>query len=349
MAMFSATKPPTGNVIEALVAVMPHLAGRPLEAPKFFETNWKVGQEFSERDDPDRTREHWTPPDFSKNKDLFVQSKKTRSEELHVMDTLARETGTKMPDTFARVVRGALDEEHCAELLSKVNAKGFTPALINTGGGRQELLPEYRDGHRIIVDSPDLAAWLLEVLRPHLPARMGDLSLAGLNERCRFLCYTPGQSFPGHTDGCYKRRGNHPKAGEQSRVTVQLYLHDVPKDHGGATTFYPDSPTAVGHQPEAGSVLLFTQDLFHEGSLLEKGLKYTLRTEAMYSREPISQEPQWPLALVAPTPDKIDEPSNNGYSRSPRTPPRRARSTSREPNRPSRQRRQEDDRLDEML
>lgn len=343
MALFSATKPPTGNAIEALVAVMPHLAGRPLEAPKFFETNWKVGQRFGESDDPDRTREHWKPPEFSKSKDPFVQAKRTRSEELKVMDKTFR------PDAFARVVRGALDEDDCAELLAKVNAKGFTPALINIGGGMQELIPEYRDGHRIIVDSPDLVAWLLEVLRPHLPARIGDLYLSGLNERCRFLCYTPGQSFPGHTDGCYKRRGNHPKAGEQSRVTVQLYLHDVPKDHGGATTFYPDTPTAVGHQPEAGSVLLFTQDLFHEGSLLEKGLKYTLRTEAMYSRKPISQEPQWPLAAVTPTQDMDDQVPNNGCPRSPRTPPLRARSTSREPERPSRERPQEHDRLDEML
>ena len=26
-----------------------------------------------------------------------------------------------------------------------------------------------------------------------------------LNERCRFLCYTPGQHFPAHVDGTYIR------------------------------------------------------------------------------------------------------------------------------------------------
>ena len=35
-------------------------------------------------------------------------------------------------------------------------------------------------------------------------------------------------------------------------------------------------------QPRGGSVLLFTQNIYHEGSLLRKGLKYTMRTEVMY-------------------------------------------------------------------
>jgi hypothetical protein len=68
-------------------------------------------------------------------------------------------------------------------------------------------------------------------------------------------------------------------------ITVQLYLHDIPKEFGGATTFIP--PESIGgdrvaYQPEAGSVLLFTQDLPHEGSKVEQGIKYTVRTEVMY-------------------------------------------------------------------
>jgi len=98
----------------------------------------------------------------------------------------------------------------------------------------------------------------------------------------RFLCYTPGQYFQPHCDGCFARPTSHPRAGDESRVTVQLYLHDVPEEHGGATTFCRRSGPRVRHQPEAGSVLLFTQDLVHEGSLLGRGVKYTVRTEAMY-------------------------------------------------------------------
>lgn len=185
---------------------------------------------------------------------------------------------------FARVVRGVLSEKDCAELFSKVNTKGFTPALRNLGMGRQSLQPWVRDGHRVIVDSSALAGYLLEVLRPHLPATMPDGSrLVGLNERCRFLCYTPGQFFEEHIDGCYERPRGHAREGDRSFITVQLYLHDVPAAYGGATNFLEGQEYSLGHQPEAGSVLLFTQDLVHEGSLVKAGLKYTLRTEAMYS------------------------------------------------------------------
>ena len=61
---------------------------------------------------------------------------------------------------------------------------------------------------------------------------------------------------------------------------------DVPAGSGGETTFMRErsgrEEAALSCQPCAGSVLIFTQNLLHEGSLLKKGLKYTLRTEAMY-------------------------------------------------------------------
>ena len=57
---------------------------------------------------------------------------------------------------------------------SQVNTKGFTPALLNIGGGRQEFCPRVRDGHRVIVDSASLAGWLLDVLRPYLPEQFPD-------------------------------------------------------------------------------------------------------------------------------------------------------------------------------
>lgn len=123
------------------------------------------------------------------------------------------------------------------------------------------------------------------MLRPHLPAQFptGE-QLVDVNERCRFLCYSPGQQFEEHCDGRYARSRPHPRAGDHSRVTIQLYLHDVPEANGGATTMYPSDPEyRLPYHPKAGTALLFTQDLPHEGSLLKAGTKYTMRTEAMYS------------------------------------------------------------------
>lgn len=253
------------------------LAGRSLEPPHLCRTGWKRHQQFTEEDDPDRTKQPWEPPAFVRDKDPVLQSLKTVVGELCLKGLRCGN------QSFARVVHGVLDEEDCATLIASVNKKGFTPALINIGHGSQMLMPEARDGHRVIVDSPGLSAWLLEVLRPHLPEQHENSSLIDLNERCRILCYTPGQKFEPHHDGLYQRPRSHHNAGDGSKITVQLYLHDVPSAHGGGTTFLADdeSPVLVC-QPGAGSVLLFTQDLYHEGSELIAGFKYTLRTEAMY-------------------------------------------------------------------
>eukprot|EP00427_Karlodinium_veneficum_P058459 CAMPEP_0169389724 /NCGR_PEP_ID=MMETSP1017-20121227/46906_1 /TAXON_ID=342587 /ORGANISM="Karlodinium micrum, Strain CCMP2283" /LENGTH=285 /DNA_ID=CAMNT_0009491953 /DNA_START=123 /DNA_END=980 /DNA_ORIENTATION=+ len=261
-----------------------HLAGKLLEPPHFFETGWSLHQRFKAEDDPDRTREPWEPPGFVRTKDPILQRQKTVAENLH-LDRSIRQTA----HSFACVVHHVLDEEDCAALIASVNKKGFTPALTNIGGGNQALMPETRDGHRVIVDSPEFALWLLEVLRPHLPVerpfrgRGSPCDLVDLNERCRFLCYSPGQHFEPHWDALYERPSSHSNAGDFSSVTVQIYLHSVPQESGGATTFLkPDGSPVLPCQPGAGSVLLFSQDLYHEGSRLISGLKYTLRTEAMY-------------------------------------------------------------------
>lgn len=65
-----------------------------------------------------------------------------------------------------------------------------------------------------------------------------------------------------------------------------MYLHDVPEEFGGATTFLgqtKDYPC----QPKGGSALVLTQNLLHEGSLVKKGIKYTMRTEIMYRQKPV--------------------------------------------------------------
>lgn len=271
------------------------LAGSPLEPPRILATGWREGQSFSADDDPDRTAQTWQPPRFLLSKDPIAQRAKTSVEELE-LPHLSKETshsGKKhlskemQASSCARIVRGVLDEEDCAELIARMNQKGFTPALINTGGGMQTLCPCARDGHRVIVDSPELSEWLFKVLQPYIPEACGDSKVVDLNERCRFLCYTPGQYFASHCDGRYSRQRGHPNAGDYSHVTVQLYLHDVPREAGGATNFVSQREEPVVRcQPIAGSVLLFTQDLYHEGELLSAGLKYTLRTEAMYRKPP---------------------------------------------------------------
>ena len=287
---------------------MPPLAGKPLEPPQFLKTDWKIGDKFQEKDDIDRAKTPWRLPSFLsttsseksprltnatvEQKILPAPKSKKRTIGGVIRDIVSKGTPeTEETTTFASIIRNVLSQEQCAEMISCINSKGFTPALLNVGGGFQVYAPNVRDGNRAIVDSPEIARYLLDVLRPHLPERIGDMQLVDVNERLRFLCYKPGQTFKLHTDGMYQRPATEGQqdagaenAGDLSMITVQLYLHDIPKEFGGATAFFP--PESIGdrvaYQPEAGSVLLFTQDLPHEGSRVEQGIKYTVRTEVMY-------------------------------------------------------------------
>lgn len=270
---YSALSPPCPEAAAALADGLT-LAGSPLEPPAFHPVDWTDEQLFYSHHDPDRCNEYWEGPSFLSNKSPMEQRAKAYAEGLNLPKSAS--------GSFAKVVHGVLDEEDCRELISRVNRKGYTPALLNIGGGKQRLAPDVRDGFRAIVDSPKLAAWLFEVLQPFLPQVWDGQPLADLNERCRFLCYTPGQQFDRHFDGSYER-----PSGELSRVTVQLYLHDVPVENGGATAFLFDRGSLkIPCQPRAGSVLLFSQeDLEHEGSRLLRGLKYTMRSEIMYGQK----------------------------------------------------------------
>eukprot|EP00435_Cladocopium_sp_Y103_P059122 s9_g21.t1 len=250
------------------------LAGAPLQPPKLLQMGWKEGQVFSASDDPDRTELPWQGPSFLERKDPKLQRGKTQWEELVIPGG---------PDRFAGVVTGVFDEDDCAELIECINHKGFTPALLNIGHGRQMLDLQARDGHRAIVDSPELSGYLLEVLRPYLPETFQRGTLIDLNERCRVLCYTPGQEFPAHYDGTFRRPRPDPRAGDRSMITVQVYLHDVPEGSGGGTTFMKDSEEVVCRcQPRAGSVLIFSQNLLHEAASSSAALG-ALQVDALLS------------------------------------------------------------------
>eukprot|EP00929_Paragymnodinium_shiwhaense_P007519 TRINITY_DN111439_c0_g1_i1.p1 TRINITY_DN111439_c0_g1~~TRINITY_DN111439_c0_g1_i1.p1 ORF type:complete len:281 (-),score=46.15 TRINITY_DN111439_c0_g1_i1:282-1124(-) len=268
--LFNSLSPPSPEQAACLASGL-SVAGEALEPPRFHAVDWKEGQVFQSSEDPDRCSEPWKLPEFLQKTSPLEQRAKTTVEELPLP------VGVTASGSFARVVHGVLDEDACAELISCINHKGYTPALINVGRGRQRFLPFIRNGFRAIVDSPELTKWVFEVIQPHLPSESKGDKLMDLNDRCRFLCYTPGQEFARHFDGRYDR-----PSGGHSAVTVQIYLHDVPEQNGGATTFVIDRELRVPCQPGAGSVLLFSQDLEHEGSLLRDGLKYTMRTEAMY-------------------------------------------------------------------
>lgn len=229
--------------------------------------------------------------------------------------------------------------DECAKLIHLTETEcSYGAALVNVGGGRQQLMSDVRNNSRAIVDDAIVGGLFFERVRPFLPQQWTDgrrggstCQLAGLNERLRFLKYTPGQRFAPHYDGTFQRA--HAKAGfdapELSFVTVQLYLNSGEEDGGdfagGSTAFIdpragwtndePSEEHLVHCVPRVGRVLVFQHAILHQGSKVRQGTKYCLRTDAMY-QPPTSSggaaadqlQPEEPQQQEFPMEEAIDLP-----------------------------------------
>merc|ERR1712139_36854 len=197
---------------------------------------------------------------------------------------------------------------------------------------------EYRSNDRTVFDSPELADLLWKRIQPFSvdlsvivdedrskqrllseepgdcpdelrlgPGTEGVWHASGLNECLRFCKYKPGDFFRKHCDACFKRSED-----EQSLFTCMFYLNGG--FEGGATRFlhYGDG-TASSHYelapaeavlasvaPEPGLCMLFFQPgLLHEGEDLHTGLKYILRSDVMYRRDPKTKKKRTPQQVEA--------------------------------------------------
>lgn len=151
--------------------------------------------------------------------------------------------------------------------------------------------------------------------------RLETWSVSRLNERLRFLRYEGGDYFRPHWDGCYVTPGGREKSlftihlylnggGEQDLDELMGAIERAERGDGdgavegqkddsvsglqreqetllGGATSFTDSwkgKDAVRVFPRTGSVLIFQQrNLLHCGDDVFRGVKYTVRTDIMYS------------------------------------------------------------------
>ena len=172
---------------------------------------------------------------------------------------------------FCRLLPHVLTRTECQAVIDRAERKGFEPALLNIGGGRQVYAPDTRNSDRVIFDDTAFAERLFGRIRHLLPSHYGPHSMVGLNERMRILRYGPGHDFKPHCDGSFARDDS------TSLWTLMLYLNDG--FDGGSTRFHPDMTTVI---PKAGSVLVFYHGLCHEGEQVRAGTKYAIRTDVMF-------------------------------------------------------------------
>lgn len=228
-----------------------------------------------------------------------------------VLDNVITKEECDLLLTYAEMSKGAHSKTEGEESPAD---NGWTPALVNAGRNREVLVPDYRNSDRIIWDEQEITKRLWNRVlqgegmkeyfstlhgKEYSPAigsyRDGEkwkITEYGLNERMRFLRYGPGQFFKEHCDGSYET----PDGSQRSFFTFHLYLNDSAQAlgvkegeegemlRGGATTFHSgDMKERIDVDPRIGRVLIFQhRRLLHSGDLVEKGVKFTMRTDLMF-------------------------------------------------------------------
>ncbi|KAI9142004.1 hypothetical protein BKA69DRAFT_1021003, partial [Paraphysoderma sedebokerense] len=187
-----------------------------------------------------------------------------------------------------------------AENVIKFPTPTFNPGTKHTA---------FRNNHRISFNSTEWASSLYKLLAPFLtnlevtiPAtsnltsksksnkqHQSDVKVlkpVGLNDHIRIYKYTPTQSFAAHYDD-FDSDSN----GRKTYYTLLLYLSDESDGLiGGETVFYLDESkrkdeSKVVVKPEKGMVLIHLHGdecLLHESVMVEKGLKYVLRSDIVF-------------------------------------------------------------------
>lgn len=167
------------------------------------------------------------------------------------------------------IIRNFLDADECVEFITASEAEGYSEAPITTSFGPR-MMKDVRNNTRLLRNDPVLAAALYEKAKPFLPQQIGSYTICGMNELFRFYRYHPGEQFKRHRDGAFIRNDK-----ELSYYTFMIYLNAG--FEGGATTF-----SGITVTPETGTALIFRHTQLHEGTTVESGVKYVLRTDVMY-------------------------------------------------------------------
>jgi predicted 2-oxoglutarate/Fe(II)-dependent dioxygenase YbiX len=196
---------------------------------------------------------------------------------------VTRETTTFDAEIFS--ISPVISPDEASELIARGEAMGFEAATVRTSGGPQ-MMTNVRNNDRVVFDDPALAESLWERVRPFVPAEIDGCRATGLFPQFRYYRYDPGQRFKRHKDGAVETPG-----GERSRLTFLIYLNT---DYvGGETVFseyeFIDGQTIVHEirvRPEVGLGLFFVHERKHEGSAVESGRKYVLRTDVLYEAGP---------------------------------------------------------------
>ena len=199
-----------------------------------------------------------------------------------------------VPGAF--LMTDVLSPLECCQLITMAETMNYTPDAV------------FGIDNVIWLGNEVLMSLLADRVEPLIPAILNSRKFAGINARLRLFRYYAGAVYRPHIDGAWPGSGLSPDGtftddafmgDRHSQLTFLVYLNDG--FDGGATTFFlagkdgadegSGEPPAViearGVQPKQGSVLCFPHghavgSLVHEGSAVANGVKYVIRSDALY-------------------------------------------------------------------
>lgn len=177
-------------------------------------------------------------------------------------------------------ITDVFDRDECVQLIARAESIGFEAAAVRTSSGPQ-MITHIRNNDRVEFKDAKLAGDMWERVRSLLPKLDGQ-NACGVDSHLRIYRYFPGQQFKRHKDGAVTN-----ESGQTSKLSYLIYLND--DCSGGSTTFrdYRDVSGVRDKRenvvsPATGTALLFRHERWHEGTPVETGVKYVLRSDVFY-------------------------------------------------------------------
>ena len=175
-------------------------------------------------------------------------------------------------------VHNFLSSEECQQLIQLTESLGY--AQTNQ---KETRFSAHRRNGRIQCFTAQVASQLFKRCRHLFPSGKDAMQPVGLSSNFRFYKYQPGDRFGMHVDD-----SNEVEEGITC-FTLLVYLNQ--NLTGGSTKFYIGSNPKKARlvlevQPEEGGALAhehFPQCLLHEGSQVDVGIKYLMRTDVVFS------------------------------------------------------------------
>ena len=165
-----------------------------------------------------------------------------------------------------------LTEKECQEFIARAESEGFNSADVYTGKGRSHL-PHIRNNDRVDWNSEKLAKDCWNRLPSDLLPNIEGKKAIGLSPRFRVYRYTSGQKINMQKDGRQNVSGN------ITMMTLLVYLN---KNYKGGSTKFRQNDIEI--HAKTGQALLFGHHLWHQGTKLESGSKYVLRTDIVFQK-----------------------------------------------------------------